>query len=207
MAQDNWEQRNVTLKKGANGLGFTIFGRNFLFNTEPVVISNITPMGSADLEGSLRIGDIITHVNNICVTEATHSFTTEILKRTGDIVHLTVKRRHIDETNGSLVEVELLRTHQGLGLSICGGVNTPSTPGYTDIYVSRITDGGAAHRDGGLGVGDRLVCIRNLPPGELPSGDFWLSGVTHEEADQTLRQSGASATLLVRKLQDQSRFI
>ena len=206
MTQDDWEQRDVILKKGVNGLGFAISGRNFLFNTEPVVISKIISRGSADLEGSLRIGDIITHVNNVCVIEATHSFATELLKRTGDIVHLTVKRRrHIEDTNGSLVEVELVRTDRGLGLSICGGVN--NTSGSSDIYVSQITDGGAAHRDGGLGVGDRLVCIRNLPPGELPSGDFWLCGVTHEEAVKALTQCGERATLLVRKKQDLSRFI
>ena len=45
------------------------------------------------------------------------------------------------------------------------------------------------------------------PPGELPAGDFWLSDVTHDEAAQALRQSGPQAILLVRKLQDQSRFV
>ena len=206
MTHDNWEQQDVTLKRGVRGLGFTILGRNFLFNTEPVVISHITPSGPADLEGSLRTGDIITHVNDVCITDATHSFASEILKRTGNIVHLTVKRRR-QETNGSLVEVTLVKTNRGLGFSITGGVDNPSTPGYTDIYVTRVTDGGAAHRDGGLEVGDRLVCIKNLPPGDLPSGDFWLSDVTHEEAVQALRQTGQRAILLVRKLQDQSRFI
>ena len=206
MTQDNWEQLDVTLKRGVKGLGFTIFGRNFLFNTEPVVISHIAPRGSADLEGSLRIGDIITHVNDVCITDATHSFATEILKRTGNIVHLTVKRRG-QETSGSLVEVTLDKTNRGLGFSITGGVDNPSTPGYTDIYVSRLADGGPAQRDGGLEVGDRLVCVKNLPPGDLPAGDFWLSDVTHDEAVQALRQSGHRAILLVRKLQDQSRFI
>merc|ERR1712110_1403879 len=86
----------------------------------------------------------------------------------------------------------LVRTNRGLGFSITGGVDNPSTPGYTDIYISRLADGGPAQRDGGLEVGDRLVCVKNLPPGELPAGDFWLSDVTHDEAAQALRQSGPS---------------
>ena len=85
MTQDIWEQLFVTLQKGAEGLGFTIIGSSFLFNTEPVVISQIAPGGAAATEGSLRVGDIITHVNDVNITEATHSFAAEILKRTGNI--------------------------------------------------------------------------------------------------------------------------
>jgi len=103
---------------------------------------------------------------------------------------------------GGLVEVELFRDERsGFGFSITGGVDDPTTPGYNDIYISRVTPGGEAHRDGHLEVGDRLVCIKTLPPGELPAGDFWLSDVTHGEAVLALRQSGHRATLLIRKLQ------
>ena len=90
---DNWEHQGVSLERGPTGLGFSIASSNFLFNTEPVIISSIVLAGPADRDGRLRLGDIITHVNNVCITDAPHSFATEVLKRAGQTVHLTVKRR------------------------------------------------------------------------------------------------------------------
>ena len=51
----------------------------------------------------------------------------------------------------------------GLGFSIAGGVGNQHIPGDNSIYVTKIIEGGAAHKDGKLQIGDKLlaVSIRN----------------------------------------------
>ncbi|XP_011373246.1 protein scribble homolog [Pteropus vampyrus] len=51
----------------------------------------------------------------------------------------------------------LVRSEKGLGFSIAGGKgSTPYRAGDGGIFISRIAEGGAAHRAGTLQVGDRL---------------------------------------------------
>lgn len=52
----------------------------------------------------------------------------------------------------------------GLGFSIAGGVGNQHIPGDNSIYVTKIIEGGAAHKDGKLQIGDKLlaVSIRNI---------------------------------------------
>lgn len=52
-------------------------------------------------------------------------------------------------------------TSQGLGFSIAGGVGNQHVPGDNSIYVTKIIEGGAAHKDGRLQIGDKLVAVRN----------------------------------------------
>ncbi|XP_077288185.1 scribble planar cell polarity protein isoform X3 [Arctopsyche grandis] len=59
-----------------------------------------------------------------------------------------------------LVHTTLIRDGQGLGFSIAGGKGSPPfKDGSEAIYVSRISSGGAAARDGKLQVGDKVVSI------------------------------------------------
>lgn len=48
----------------------------------------------------------------------------------------------------------------GLGFSIAGGVGNQHVPGDNSIYVTKIIEGGAAHKDGRLQIGDKLVTVR-----------------------------------------------
>lgn len=48
----------------------------------------------------------------------------------------------------------------GLGFSIAGGVGNQHVPGDNSIYVTKIIEGGAAHKDGRLQIGDKLVSVR-----------------------------------------------
>lgn len=54
-------------------------------------------------------------------------------------------------------------TLSGLGFSIAGGVGNQHVPGDNSIYVTKIIEGGAAHKDGRLQIGDKLVAVRNFP--------------------------------------------
>lgn len=50
----------------------------------------------------------------------------------------------------------------GLGFSIAGGVGNQHIPGDNSIYVTKIIEGGAAHKDGRLQIGDKLLAVRIL---------------------------------------------
>lgn len=50
---------------------------------------------------------------------------------------------------------------QGLGFSIAGGKGSPPFKDGSDgIYISRVTPGGLAHRDGKIIVGDKVLVVR-----------------------------------------------
>ncbi|XP_008000028.1 protein scribble homolog isoform X8 [Chlorocebus sabaeus] len=57
----------------------------------------------------------------------------------------------------------LARSERGLGFSIAGGKgSTPYRAGDVGIFISRIAEGGAAHRAGTLQVGDRVLSINGV---------------------------------------------
>ena len=47
----------------------------------------------------------------------------------------------------------------GLGFSIAGGVDNQHIAGDNGIFITKITDGGAAQLDGRLSAGDRLIAV------------------------------------------------
>ncbi|XP_059610021.1 protein lap4 isoform X14 [Phlebotomus argentipes] len=52
---------------------------------------------------------------------------------------------------------------QGLGFSIAGGRGSPPYKDGSDgIYISRITEGGLAHKDGKIMIGDRVLAINGV---------------------------------------------
>ncbi|XP_066594462.1 protein lap4 [Prorops nasuta] len=72
-----------------------------------------------------------------------------------------------------LVHTTLIRDQNGLGFSIAGGKGSPSFKDSSDaIYISRITDGGVAQKDGKLLVGDKVISINGVE----------MSGAKHEQA-------------------------
>ncbi|KAE9414006.1 hypothetical protein Angca_004539, partial [Angiostrongylus cantonensis] len=85
--------------------------------------------------------------------------------------------------------IDLYKGQRGLGFSIAGGVGNEHLPGDTDIYVTKIIEGGAAYHDGRLGVGDRILAV----------DDMLLENVTHEYAVNVLKQTGTKVSLLVLK--------
>ena len=48
----------------------------------------------------------------------------------------------------------------GLGFSIAGGVGNQHIPGDNSIYVTKVIEGGAAHKDGRLQIGDKILAVR-----------------------------------------------
>ncbi|XP_060069115.1 protein scribble homolog [Ylistrum balloti] len=74
------------------------------------------------------------------------------------------------EVFGETIKTILKRDENGLGFSIAGGRGSVPFKGndqqvYTfleAIYISRVTEGGAAAKDGNLKVGDRIISINNV---------------------------------------------
>ncbi|KAM3929332.1 protein scribble homolog isoform 11-T11 [Leptodactylus fuscus] len=84
----------------------------------------------------------------------------------------------------------LIRNDKGLGFSIAGGVgSTPYRVGDTGIFISRIAEGGAAHRDGSLRVGDRVLSINGVD----------MTEARHDQAVTLLTSTSPTITLLVER--------
>ena len=108
------------------------------------------------------------------------------------------KRQSNGSQVGDYIEVELTKGSKGLGFTIAGGIGNQHIPGENGIYVTKVMEGGAAYNDGRISVGDRLVCVKNLP-----TGDFWLENCTHEESVQALKASKERVYLLISKADNQ----
>ncbi|XP_076239702.1 scribble planar cell polarity protein isoform X3 [Calliopsis andreniformis] len=78
-----------------------------------------------------------------------------------------------EPTVSVLVHTTLIRDQNGLGFSIAGGEGSPPFKDNSDaIYISRITDGGVAQKDGKLLVGDKVISINGVE----------MRGAKHEQA-------------------------
>ncbi|KAM6900570.1 protein scribble homolog [Xenentodon cancila] len=84
----------------------------------------------------------------------------------------------------------LIRNDKGLGFSIAGGKgSTPYRTGDTGIYISRIAEGGAAHRDSTLHVGDRVISINGVD----------MTEARHDQAVALLTGTSPTIALLVER--------
>ncbi|XP_035268819.1 protein scribble homolog isoform X13 [Anguilla anguilla] len=84
----------------------------------------------------------------------------------------------------------LVRNDKGLGFSIAGGKgSTPYRTGDTGIFISRIAEGGSAHRDSILRVGDRVISINGVD----------MTEARHDQAVTLLTGTSPTITLLVER--------
>ncbi|XP_073762363.1 protein scribble homolog isoform X48 [Danio rerio] len=82
----------------------------------------------------------------------------------------------------------LIRNDKGLGFSIAGGKgSTLYRVGDTGIFISRIAEGGAAHRDNILQVGDRVISINGVD----------MTEARHDQAVALLTGTSPTITLVV----------
>ncbi|XP_031652052.1 protein scribble homolog isoform X10 [Oncorhynchus kisutch] len=84
----------------------------------------------------------------------------------------------------------LVRNDKGLGFSIAGGKgSTAYRTGDMGIYISRIAEGGAAHRDCTLRVGDRVITINGVD----------MTEARHDQAVALLTGTSPTIALLVER--------
>ncbi|XP_072475052.1 disks large homolog 1 isoform X11 [Notamacropus eugenii] len=186
----DYEYEEITLERGNSGLGFSIAGGTdnpHIGDDSSIFITKIIAGGAAAQDGRLRVNDCILRVNEVDVRDVTHSKAVEALKEAGSIVRLYVKRRK--PVTEKTVEIKLVKGPKGLGFSIAGGVGNQHIPGDNSIYVTKIIEGGAAHKDGKLQIGDKLLAVNSV----------CLEEVTHEEAVTALKNTSDSVYLRVAK--------
>ncbi|XP_028258948.1 disks large homolog 1-like isoform X2 [Parambassis ranga] len=186
----DYEYEEITLERGNSGLGFSIAGGtdNPHIGEDPsIFITKIIPGGAAAQNGRLRVNDCIVRVNDTDVREVTHSGAVEALKEAGGMVRLCIRRRR--SLTERIMDIKLVKGPKGLGFSIAGGVGNQHVPGDNSIYVTKIIEGGAAHKDARLQIGDKLVAVNGA----------CLEEVTHEEAVAALKSTPDVVYLRVAK--------
>ncbi|XP_033838096.1 discs large homolog 1-like protein isoform X7 [Periophthalmus magnuspinnatus] len=186
----DYEYEEISLERGNSGLGFSIAGGtdNPHIGDDPsIFITKVIPGGAASQDGRLRVNDVILRVNEVDVRDVSHSGAVEALKDAGSLVRLYVRRRKA--LNEKLMEIKLVKGPKGLGFSIAGGVGNQHIPGDNSIYVTKIIEGGAAHKDGRLHIGDKLLAVNSS----------CLEEVTHEHAVTALKNTPDVVYLKVAK--------
>ncbi|XP_040213222.1 partitioning defective 3 homolog B isoform X2 [Rana temporaria] len=189
----------IDLKKGADGLGFTVVTRDStVHGPGPIFVKNILPKGAAIKDGRLLSGDRIAEVNGIAIAGKTQEELVAMLRSTklGETVSLVVARqeeaflpRELREVEGHVVSPEntVQMTFEvplndsgsaGLGVSLKGN-KSRDTSSDLGIFIKSIIHGGAAFKDGRLRVNDKLLAV---------NGESLLSK-TNQEAMETLRRS------------------
>ncbi|XP_074172608.1 protein scribble homolog isoform X6 [Rhinolophus sinicus] len=102
-------------------------------------------------------------------------------------------RLPLPETPGPLRQRHvacLVRSEKGLGFSIAGGKgSTPYRAGDGGIFISRIAEGGAAHRAGTLQVGDRVLSINGVD----------MTEARHDHAVSLLTATSPTIALLLER--------
>ncbi|XP_061835173.1 discs large homolog 1-like protein isoform X4 [Nerophis lumbriciformis] len=186
----DYEYEEITLERGNSGLGFSIAGGidNPHIGEDPsIFITKVIPGGAAAQDGRLRVNDVILRVNEVDVRDVTHSRAVEALKEAGSLVRLYVRRRK--PLSEKVMEIKLVKGPKGLGFSIAGGVGNQHIPGDNSIYVTKIIEGGAAHKDGRLQIGDKLLAVNSS----------CLEEVSHEHAVTALKNTPDVVYLKVAK--------
>ncbi|XP_052421014.1 partitioning defective 3 homolog B isoform X4 [Carassius gibelio] len=190
----------IDLKKGPEGLGFTVVTRDSsVHGPGPILVKNILPRGAAVKDGRLQSGDRILEVNGVDITGRSQEELVAMLRGTkqGDSVCLVVARqedmflpRELKEEQARLLlseegkeqlmfEVPLNDSGSaGLGVSLKGN-KSRETGEDLGIFIKSIIHGGAAFKDGRLHVNDQLIAVN----GET------LLGKSNHEAMETLRRS------------------
>ncbi|NXI23976.1 DLG1 protein, partial [Sterrhoptilus dennistouni] len=173
---------------GNSGLGFSIAGGTdnpHIGDDASIFITKIIAGGAAAQDGRLRIG-------NSCWI-GIHVWIFLIYKVVEFINNLFFTICNNSDLNFSKIPIHIdCRTiffFSCLGFSIAGGVGNQHIPGDNSIYVTKIIEGGAAHKDGKLQIGDKLLAVNSV----------CLEEVTHEEAVTALKNTSDFVYLKVAK--------
>nr|XP_036865144.1 partitioning defective 3 homolog B isoform X2 [Manis javanica] len=199
-SKKNAKKIKIDLKKGPEGLGFTVVTRDSsIHGPGPIFVKNILPKGAAIKDGRLQSGDRILEVNGRDVTGCTQEELVAMLRSTrqGETASLVIARQEGNflprELKGELgcCALSLENTEQltfeiplndsgsaGLGVSLKGN-KSRETGTDLGIFIKSVIHGGAAFKDGRLRMNDQLIAIN----GES------LLGKSNHEAMETLRRS------------------
>ncbi|XP_008064428.2 partitioning defective 3 homolog B [Carlito syrichta] len=199
-SKKNAKKIKIDLKKGPEGLGFTVVTRDSsIHGPGPIFVKNILPKGAAIKDGRLQSGDRILEVNGRDVTGRTQEELVAMLRSTrqGETASLLIARQEahflprelkgepdccalsLETTEQLTFEIPLNDSGSaGLGVSLKGN-KSRETGTDLGIFIKSVIHGGAAFKDGRLRTNDQLIAVN----GES------LLGKSNHEAMETLRRS------------------
>uniref|UniRef100_A0A8D1WMV3 Partitioning defective 3 homolog B n=1 Tax=Sus scrofa TaxID=9823 RepID=A0A8D1WMV3_PIG len=199
-SKKNAKKIKIDLKKGPEGLGFTVVTRDSsIHGPGPIFVKNILPKGAAIKDGRLQSGDRILEVNGRDITGRTQEELVAMLRSTkqGETASLVIARQEgtflprelkgepdcyalsLETTEQLTFEIPLNDSGSaGLGVSLKGN-KSRETGTDLGIFIKSIIHGGAAFKDGRLRMNDQLIAVN----GES------LLGKSNHEAMETLRRS------------------
>ncbi|XP_032610710.1 partitioning defective 3 homolog B [Hylobates moloch] len=199
-SKKNAKKIKIDLKKGPEGLGFTVVTRDSsIHGPGPIFVKNILPKGAAIKDGRLQSGDRILEVNGRDVIGRTQEELVAMLRSTkqGETASLVIARQEghflprelkgepdccalsLETSEQLTFEIPLNDSGSaGLGVSLKGN-KSRETGTDLGIFIKSIIHGGAAFKDGRLRMNDQLIAVN----GES------LLGKSNHEAMETLRRS------------------
>lgn len=213
----------VSLEIGDSGLGICISGgadpaedcspaQALQTMHRPVVLSSLRAGGAAAKDGRLKVGDRIVAVDGrLLDATTTHAEAVEMFSAASALIGQRIELR-VTRTLQQLDCMEVFvdvafrfpSDHSaGLGISVAGGTDSPLQPGDDGIYITQLVVGGAAHADGRLRFGDRLISINGISMEHTPQSavsaalEADLSGVNCRVARLPLAKDDAEDVLQV----------
>ncbi|XP_076439126.1 tight junction protein 1-like [Babylonia areolata] len=182
-----WQIHRVTLQRVANyGFGIAVSGGHdsphFASGDPSIAISDVLQAGPA--EGKLQLNDRIISVNGISLENVSHSMAIQVLKNSGDSVHLVVRRRVVMpaavEKESPPLRVTLVKKNKKDEFGLVLGCR---------FFIQDVLPESLAAQDGGLKIGDTILKVNNTT----------LEGLSVGEVKKLMERSKDRLQLIVSK--------
>ncbi|XP_014238798.1 disks large 1 tumor suppressor protein-like [Trichogramma pretiosum] len=187
----SYENLEVSIERGESGFGFSIAGgtdNQHENGDNRIYITKISHNGSAALSGLLKTNDILEKVNDTILSNVRHIDAVNALKTSRNPVKLTIRRKNITQIP---IKIDLEKINGTFGFSVSGGRNNQHQSGDSSIFITKITEGGAAEKDGRIKIGQKIIGVQS-------SKEYInFENVTHEEAVEALKVASKNLRLFV----------
>uniref|UniRef100_M3ZQQ9 Tyrosine-protein phosphatase non-receptor type 13 n=1 Tax=Xiphophorus maculatus TaxID=8083 RepID=M3ZQQ9_XIPMA len=206
---------DVELSKIDSSLGINVTvlfdkgGANTTVRHGGIYVKALIPKGAAELDGRIQKGDRVLAVNGKSLEGATHHQAVDVLRDTGQTVHLRLEKGlspvnsnqapltpqpntrisiNIFILTDNMFEVRLLKNTSGLGFSFSREEHPPDEPnGPSLVRVKKLFPGQPAAESGRINVGDVILRVNQTS----------LKGLSQHEVISALRGTGQEVTLLL----------
>ncbi|XP_057656983.1 uncharacterized protein LOC130894286 [Diorhabda carinulata] len=146
------KETTIEIASDNKGLGVFFVGGKDTQIQNAIIIVEIYPGGSADIDKRLQPGDNILDVNGTSLKDVSHTTASQALRQTLPKMKIVVYRPNTIEY--SPIETELVKKPgKGLGISV---VARKSGKG---VYIADIISGSVAELDGKIARGDLLISV------------------------------------------------
>ncbi|KAL7301921.1 hypothetical protein TKK_0005516 [Trichogramma kaykai] len=187
----SYENLEVSIERGELGFGFSIAGgtdNQHENGDNRIYITKISHNGSAALSGLLKTNDILEKVNDTILSNVRHIDAVNALKTSRNPVKLTIRRKNITQIP---IKIDLEKINGTFGFSVSGGRNNQHQSGDSSIFITKITEGGAAEKNGRIKIGQKIIGVQS-------SKEYInFENVTHEEAVEALKVASKNLRLFV----------